>query len=632
MIGILLRAAAAGITAGMTAQALEIVIRDPHLGTGQPLAAVAAAGWIGLVLGLPAALGLELGARVLGGSATPEARGRRLVAAGTGVGALLVGLGLAWIAGALAPLENLQAVTRTGIVAALVASAAVALACARLCPGGLARLLASPLGSAAAMGPLVLLGAASAWTWPDRLAPAPAGEARSPEGSVVLIVLDTTRADALGAYGGPPGDTPNFDRIAREGTLFEEVISPSPWTIPSHASLFTGLHPRTHGCWFGDRRWLDDEFDTLADRFAAAGYETAAFLSNGYLFLTNVLQGFEVRTPLFGPVDELVVTRFMRHTGVGWERWIDKGAVESVAEIDTWLAERDPSRPFFLFVNLFESHEPYLAPWRDRDLPEGVSQLGAIRSTRSFETTLWYSQRRDRGEAEDIVRALYADEVRYQDRRLGELLATLERQVGLDRLTLAITADHGENLGEGGRWGHVFALNDPLVHVPLVIRAPGRMPAGERVAGAFQSFDVAPTLLELAGLEGSLGEARSLMPGVREPREATFAEVYPDYFRIARLDVGIRPGLGEFRWPLLAVRRDGWKLVRSGSGAVHLRDLEADPEEAQDRAPEQRERLEALDRTLATWLESHPRRALRDAGRTPVDPAVRERLRALGYL
>ncbi len=627
--------AGGGALAGAAAQALEIAWVTDALPMRDAVAAMSLAAVLGagcmLALFVPAWLAARLA-----GAGKRAGQGAWLLGAAAGTFTLFAAAGIAWRAVALEPVEGLTSATAVALVATLGAAAALGGFVARCLPDGLLRLADPGSRMLAIPGTLLLAGTwiAAAGTWPaPRPDPAPGPPAAAP-GSVVVVVLDTQRADALSPYGAPAGSTPVVERLAAEGTVFEEVISPSPWTIPSHASLFTGLYPRSHGAWFGNRRWLDDGFSTLAERFADAGYDCAAFVSNGYLFLTNVLQGFAVTRAAFGQEDRLVLARLMRFTGVGFERWIDQGAAEAVVGVDAWLRERDPQRPFFLFVNLFEAHEAYHPPLADRR----VDNLDAIRVTRRFESTRWHSLRIRKGPQADVVRSLYGSEVAYQDRLLGELLAVLGAHVRLDDLAIAVTSDHGENLGEDGRWGHIFALNDALLHVPLVIRAPGRMPAGERVAGAYQTLDVGPTLLALAGLDPSLGEGRSLLPdadGARQAREETFAEVYPDYFRLVRLSLPMQRGMGDFRWPMRAIRGGGEKLVVWDGGPSRLYDLSADPPEERDRTRERGDRARILRERLDAWSAARP--ALRagpdgEGGTAPLDDETRRQLEALGYL
>lgn len=202
-------------------------------------------------------------------------------------------------------------------------------------------------------------------------------------GSVLWIVLDTVRADHLEPYGAPVGQTPTLARLAAEGTVFTGVASPSPWTVPSHASMLTGLPPRSHGSWYGHRPYLEDAFETLPERYRAAGFETAAFYTNGWLRVANLLQGFDVaEDTVRRPLNKLTAVRALTYLGLGPEPWIDKGAHHTVAAVSRWLAARDADRPFLLFLNLFEAHSPYLPPARYRKLPEGIGPLDAIRAHR----------------------------------------------------------------------------------------------------------------------------------------------------------------------------------------------------------------------------------------------------------
>ena len=484
-------------------------------------------------------------------------------------------------------------------------------------------------------GALVLvLGLGFAWPDADRGAPAPASWSHAAPGSVVLLLLDTTRLDALSPYGGPAGETPVVERLAREGTTFEQVISPSPWTAPSHASMFTGLYPREHGVHhLSSPIHLADRFETTAERLQAAGYQTAAFSSNGWLAATNSLQGFEhVVEVNHQHRDHLILARLMRYTGLGWVRWVDRGSREATDAIADWLAGLDPDRPFFLFLNLFEAHNPYLPPVRDRDAGRW---LQGIRATRGFHPVAWHSHPPEEGWRPEALRSLYRAGVRYQDRAIGRLLERMEGFTSLDEALLVVTSDHGDNLGAARRWGHQFELNDALVRVPLILRAPGRVPAGERVTDAYANLDLHDTLLDWAGLAS---EGGGLLPERRRARAATFAEWYPSVPLLGRIDPA--SGLSPRSWdtPVFAVRKDGFKLVVRRGGAK-LYDLDADPEEAKDLADEQPERRADLERELEAWLEAHPGPGL--GGGSPaaaesdgeaLDPETRRQLEALGYL
>lgn len=545
--------------------------------------------------------------------ASDDARRRRAARAALLFGALLLAVAAVGSVRHAAPGRALLLVTIGGLV----------VAAAPRVPPRLAAAVAAALWLAAGLARL----------WPA--APPSVAASEPPPGSVVLIVLDTTRADVFGAYGATSGETPVFDRFAAEGELYEEMISGSPWTVPSHATFFTGLPPRAHDCWFGGRLWLDDELETLAERFAANGYETAAFFGNDNLEPANLLQGFRVREYLESPASRLALGWVMRYTGRGFDEWIDRGATRAVAGVGEWLARRRRDRPFFLFVNLMEAHEPYVSPVRDRVLPAGVGELESFLVLRRYREQLWHALGRSEGREEEIVRAAYRGAIRYQDRMLGRLLDTLGARYAIDQLALVVTSDHGENLGEGGRWGHQFALNDALIRIPLAIRAPERTAAGRRVAGSFSSVDLPATLLDLGGVDDRFGVGRTLL-GERSAAEATFAEDYPFYVTLHRLERDFATGLGDFRWPLSAVRSDGHKLTIWHGGPTRLYELASDPGELRDQLPARSEVAARLLERLATWSLEVPRdrRAERAAATAPrqIDPELAERLRALGYL
>jgi arylsulfatase A-like enzyme len=233
--------------------------------------------------------------------------------------------------------------------------------------------------------------------------------------------------------------------------------------------------------------------------------------------------------------------------------------------------------------------------------------------------------------------ALYDGAVRYQDRRLGELLRSIDAALGFDHTLLIITSDHGENLGECGRWDHAFMINEALLRVPLIIRYPGRSDAGQRLAGFCQPVDLLPTVFDVAGL-GPLPanvQGGSLRPGRFEAREFAFAEEWPLLTSVSRLPrwLGHKTDLS----PLLAhwrsVRDGRYKLVWSSDGRHQLYDLQVDPLETMNRIGEEPAAAQRLGQALAAWREATPRYVPRNLTPTveqPDEEALRQ-LRTLGY-
>jgi len=279
--------------------------------------------------------------------------------------------------------------------------------------------------------------------------------------SVVLVVLDTVRADHCSAYGYGQPTTPRLDALAAEGLLFEQARTVAPWTLPSHASLFTGRRPSQHGCTW-EHRWLLDRFDTMAETLGAAGMETFGATTNpNASSLYNLQQGFTT----------FVETWTRREQ----RRGLEDSAIAN-AEIGEWLERRDSRKPFFLFVNYADAHLPYAPlPPRDSRYGEAGERARALaRRGDLLQATLLGREQVGEGDRAGLA-TLYDGDLSTADARLGELLDLLERHDLVDDTLVIVTSDHGESLGEEGRVDHQLGLMEELLRVPLVVRFPGRI-------------------------------------------------------------------------------------------------------------------------------------------------------------
>jgi arylsulfatase A-like enzyme len=319
------------------------------------------------------------------------------------------------------------------------------------------------------------------------------GHDRRPD--VVLIVLDTVRADHLSLYGYPRDTTPALAALARDAVVYRNAIAPDTWTASSHASLFTGVMPSVHGVRYVGAEHsedgvhaLGDGFPVLAERLAGAGWRTGAFIGNdGFL------------DPVFG-------------LNRGFERYQHKGMLPAgnlIATVVPWLQRRQ-GRAVFLFMNVMDAHEPYAAlPPYDRMFPGHADGVPAKpvpgRAPDAVTTAHWISQ--------------YDGEIRYVDDRLGELFSALRAAGRYDGALIVVTADHGELFGEHGRWGHGGAPVRELVHVPLVVKYPGNVRRGVEEPPV-SLVDVPSTILALLGLPPLAAEQRSL----DAPRDTVVAE------------------------------------------------------------------------------------------------------------
>jgi len=401
------------------------------------------------------------------------------------------------------------------------------------------------------------------------LAACGAGEPRRP-GNVLLITIDTLRADHLGAYGFPAAATPRLDELARRGTRFQRATASTPITLPSHASLLTALWPPSHGARSNGAFRVPPEVSTLAERLKALGWRTAAVVGGDVLSRSYGLdQGFDAYR------DDVQAQMDLPGNG--------RRAAE-VTDVALRLIG-DGAGPWFVWAHYFDPHLPYAPP------PPFDARFAS---------------------------SPYDGEVAYVDREVGRLLDGLAAAGVAGDTLVVVTADHGESLGEHGESTHGVFLYDATLHVPLLLKGPGA-PAGLEVQDPARLVDVAPTLLDLiGGLAEPFGHGRSLVPLLRgEPLPEADAYLESLYGQV------------QFGWsPLIGLRTRALKYVRAP--IPELYDLLDDPREERnlagarvDDAAEMESRLRALEATLAPPSG--------EARRLP-DAEERRRLASLGYL
>ncbi len=391
---------------------------------------------------------------------------------------------------------------------------------------------------------------------------------------VLVITVDTTRADRIGAYGWPQAETPHLDALAARGTLFREAYAHVPLTAPSHASLFTGLLPTRHGMRDNGTYVLDAKYAVLAERFRTAGYTTGAVVSAVVLDRRFGLgRGFD-------SYDDRLPGSDADRGGDPSER-----SVRAEATIDKAIAwmKRPDTRPRFLWVHLYDPHFPY-------DPPEPFA-----------------GRHRDRP---------YDGEIAYMDAQIGRLLDA--SAAGGRPWLRVVTADHGEGLGDHEELTHGYFVYRETQRVPLIVSLPGRVPSGREVGAIVRSVDVAPTILELSGLP-PLPEidGRSLLP--------LMAGRSGDVPRPAYLE-SFHPRIWWGAQELLAIRTGKWLYVEAPRPELY--DVEADPAERTNLAASQPEVREVLRLQLRTYAS--PGAPL--GPQTRPDAEAASRLRSLGYL
>lgn len=513
--------------------------------------------------------------------------------------------------------------------------------------------------------------------------------------NILLIVLDTLRRDRLSIYGHRRETSPFLDAFAAQATLYERAIAPAQWTVPAHASLFTGIYPSTHQLTQAYGK-LSGSYPTLAEILQGEGYRTAAFCNNPLVgVLDNGLQrGFgefynyagaapnrpsDVRG---GPVRRMIGRRWRRFaTRVSnqfarsdwmfrtalhprfvplWTRYVNyKGdTARSIDDLIAYLAQQHAGgsqQPNFTFLNLMGAHLPYRPPqdYLDRFAPEISRDKAAFRLMSRFnaDAARWASP--DDPPTSEWERAVidgfYAAEVAHQDYHLGRLLAYLRASRLAENTMIVITADHGEGHGDHHFFGHSFVVYQELVHVPLVIHHPAQFPVGARAKTTISTRRVFHTVLEAAGIKPPLDEAdpnanvhalslaratNGAKPEADIEGGIVFAEAFPPQTFLSVIEQRNAALIDRLR--LTQVRRGvyagGHKLAVAGDVVEGLFDVAADPDEMVDLAPDNMALVSDLKARIGQFVAQAEHYRADGAAFDMVSTDVLDNLRALGYI
>jgi arylsulfatase A-like enzyme len=397
--------------------------------------------------------------------------------------------------------------------------------------------------------------------------------------NVVIIGVDTLRPDHLGCYGYDRETSPEIDKLAARGTLFENVVSQSPWTLPSFATIFTSLYPLQHGASALNTKLRTDQ-STLAMMLLKKGYSTAGIINAPFLRpdfkLDRGFEYYDYKAPFAG-------------------RIADGTTSDALAWIDDHIDE-----PFFIFVHYFDPHLPYgpPPPYDTKFYPDYAGDLPApfdinlfprARAT-NFETMKSVSQ-----DDWDYIRALYDGEILFTDREVGRFLTGLDERDLTDNTLVIFLSDHGEEFFEHGGFEHGHALYNEVIKVPLIVSLPGQIPENARLTEHARLIDIAPTVLDFLRIEqGQHMEGVSLKPLITGDGEIRAAE-----------GALLPPGIGYSESMLYGAERKAilafpWKYTYEiMSGRHTLMDLGADPDEMEDVAGANPDALRPVEELLA---------------------------------
>jgi arylsulfatase A-like enzyme len=418
--------------------------------------------------------------------------------------------------------------------------------------------------------------------------------------NVILFVVDTLRARNMGVYGYQRDTTPAMDELGQAGAVFTHAYAPSPWTLPSLATIFTARHPSDHGTVDPDSR-LDGNVQSLASILHDAGYTTGAFVHSAYPVLS-----------------------------MGFERGFDHVETRrpgNTQSIRKWITEHE-DEPFFMWIHYADPHVPYIME-REFDGIFVEEKVNEHLDLAGYWNSLQCQQHYDadtKGEMARVRMAFYDSKVRQADTRVGEIVEEIEKLGLTDETMFVITADHGEEFFEHRGCDHGQSLYDEVLHVPLLFTLPGFIQPGTVVPQQVRLMDVAPTIVD--ALE--LGSHVSTFDGTS----------LVDYLRGGGEDLPVVGGFLQSTDGVVALRKDGFKYMYSPhrtalrarpQSGEELYDLTKDPEEKHNLVAEGHPKLEEFRKLAQKWLAAHDKPVV-VAPKVDYSPEQVEKLRALGYV
>ena len=434
----------------------------------------------------------------------------------------------------------------------------------------------------------------------------PPSEQARPVRNVVLISLDTLRADHLGLYGYERDTSPEIDAFAEQGFVFERMLAPAPNTPPSQMAMMTSLYPGRHG-FTGNNDRLAQGIETLALRLQGAGLRTAGFVDGAYLrAVFGFDRGFQVYDDEGGGLKAILPKAL---------RWLDAHGDE----------------PFFLFLHTYDIHAPYVSPPPYHGMFHAQPYTGDIVPTGKHLNAIWAGKIAPSAEDMQHLVDSYDEGIRYTDAQIGGLLRQLEERARLEDTVVILTSDHGEEFGEHGSVLHWQLYFQPNLRVPLIVRLPRGSTQPVRIAEQAELIDILPTILDLAGAEPvAAAQGRSLVPAMEARKEGGDPQQQRDELGRAAFAWWPDPG----QQPLRSLVLDDHQLLflEDGAGWEALYDLAADPMVQRNLAAEQPERVARLrELGLQGMQENQPIQATRDSPPIKLDRKTLDQLEALGY-
>lgn len=459
--------------------------------------------------------------------------------------------------------------------------------------------------------------------------------------NIVLIVLDTARAMNFSCYGYYRETSPNIDKLSEKGILFENTITPAPWTLPAHASLLTGTYPLRHSL-NSTGSVLGNDLILLPEVLRNKGYQTIGIANNCYIGkmsrLNKGFRVFEEPEEKFKHTRPVILRKTLRKLFGKWcnEKY-EIGATRTNELAKTYIRQISKNEPYFIFLNLMDAHLPYLCPKKFRYM--FLSKDIDVNRLKKVNQDVWlYLAGKVEMTREDfsILESLYDAQIRYLDYIVGNFIDFLRKSGYLDNTFLFIMSDHGENLGEHNLMGHVHNLYDTVLRIPLIVYYPGIITPGKRINKQVSLMDIFPTILEVLDIRDEKldnqiqGNSLFNVINGEEGNSCLIAE-YP----IPQLEPFKRKvpefDYSKFNRGLRAIRTDEFKYIWSSNGKDEFYDLTRDPGENSNLINNGLEKIEELKMELKKWVEKNEQQVLSPKEKE-IDESIAKRLKALGYL
>jgi len=462
--------------------------------------------------------------------------------------------------------------------------------------------------------------------------------------NIMLISIDTLRADHLSCYGYHRLTTPNFDQIGEESVIYENAYSTGAWTPPAHASMVTGFYPSVHGTVHNNR--LRKQIRTLGELLCDQGYKTAGFVNNSQVGeLVGLERGYETFIEVWkGTQGKSIASRAINYVIRNTRELIgtnDHGARRTNDIAREWIAE-NKNNPFYIFLHYIEPHNPINAPhpfknryWNKnsrRHIDNQKVYLVAQNPLICFTDNI-----RLNDEEITALKALYDGEISYTDHKIGEFIAYLKKEHIYDETLIIITADHGEHFGEHNLYSHVASLYEPIVHIPMIIKYPAWFNKRGRISNLVQLIDIYPTVADTVGLNresfrGIHGQSlldTDMNDGYHRYIIAEWEGRIPSFVSRRMKDQKAKQIVQRFREPIIMMRERNYKYILHAGGGEELYDLETDKSELNNIVEADKEIAGRCREKLSDW---QPLTEEVGSGPESLDEITRKNLEDLGYM